>query len=59
MHGGNRYGCLGRADTVIPIHRHKDTNEVVVVMRGSGCEVTYDDEGRELERVELVAGARV
>ena len=44
------------ADSVIPIHRHRDTNEVVVVMRGSGCEVEYDDEGRELERVELMAG---
>lgn len=44
-------------DTVIPIHRHTETNEVVVVMRGSGCEVTYDGEGQELERVELVAGS--
>lgn len=43
-------------DTVIPIHRHRDTNEVVVVMRGSGCEVTYDDKGRELHRVEMTAG---
>lgn len=41
---------------MIPIHRHKDTNEVVVVMRGSGCEVEYDDEGRELHRVEMTAG---
>lgn len=45
------------ADSVIPIHRHRDTNEVVVVMRGSGCEVEYDGDGRELQRVELVAGS--
>lgn len=45
------------SDTVIPIHRHADTNEVVIVMRGSGCEVEYDDKGRELHRVELIAGS--
>lgn len=45
------------ADSIIPIHRHTETNEVVIVMRGSGCEVTYDAQGRELERVELRAGS--
>lgn len=44
-------------DTVIPIHRHSETNEVVIVMRGRGCEVEYDGEGRELQRVELAAGS--
>lgn len=40
-----------------PIHRHKDTNEVVVVMRGKGYEAMYDDEGHELERVMMEAGS--
>ena len=38
-------------DTVIPIHRHTETSETVIVLRGSGDEVTYDDDGHELERV--------
>lgn len=46
-----------KQDTVIPIHRHNETNEVVIVMRGSGCEVIYDAEGKEMERVELKAGS--
>lgn len=46
-----------KKDTVIPVHRHMETNEVVIVMRGSGCEVIYDAEGNELERVDLVAGS--
>lgn len=41
------------ADTVIPIHRHVETNEVVIVLRGSGCEVVYDNYGQERERIEL------
>ena len=28
-------------DTVIPIHRHNDTNEVVIIMAGAGDEVEY------------------
>lgn len=43
-------------DTVIPIHRHKDTNEVVVVMRGKGYEAMYDADGKELDRVMMEAG---
>lgn len=42
-------------DTVIPIHRHTETSETVIVLRGSGDEVTYDDYGHELERVTLAA----
>lgn len=44
-------------DTVIPIHRHSETSETVIVLRGSGDEVTYDDEGKELERVTLRFGS--
>ena len=42
-------------DTVIPVHRHTETSETVIVLRGSGDEVTYDDDGHELERVTLAA----
>ena len=45
-------------DTVIPIHRHMETNEVVIVMRGEGYEITYDDDGKELDRVMLAAGSK-
>ena len=42
-------------DTVIPIHRHTETSETVIVLRGRGDEMTYDDDGHELERVTLAA----
>ena len=42
-------------DTVIPIHRHSETSETVIVLKGSGDEVTYDSGGRELERFTLSA----
>ena len=44
-------------DTIIPIHRHAETSETVIVLRGSGDEVTYDDEGQEVERVTLRYGS--
>ena len=44
-------------DTVIPIHRHTETSETVIVLRGSGDEVTYDSAGNELARVTLKAGS--
>ncbi|MBQ0019118.1 MAG: WbuC family cupin fold metalloprotein [Bacteroidales bacterium] len=44
-------------DTVIPIHRHRDTNEVVIVMKGRGYEAMYDSKGQELERVMMEAGS--
>ena len=42
---------------MIPIHRHSETSETVIILRGSGDEVTYDAEGRELERVTLRYGS--
>ena len=45
------------ADTMIPIHRHTETSETVIVLRGSGDEVTYDSAGNELARVTLKAGS--
>lgn len=44
-------------DTVIPIHRHNETSETVIVLRGSGDEVIYDDKGIENERVTLRYGS--
>ena len=44
-------------DTVIPIHRHSETSETVIILRGSGDEVTYDSEGNELQRVTLRYGS--
>ena len=44
-------------DTVIPIHRHTDTSETAIVLRGSGDEVSYDSAGNELARVTLKAGS--
>ena len=48
-------------ETVIPIHRHNETNEVVIVLAGAGYEVEYiiNDAGElvETERVYMVAGS--
>lgn len=44
-------------DTVIPIHRHAETSETVIVLRGSGDEVTYNEKGEETERVTLRYGS--
>ena len=43
--------------TRVPIHRHTETSETVIVLRGSGDEVTYDSAGNELARVTLKAGS--
>ena len=39
--------------TVIPIHRHKETSEDVVCLRGSVEEILYDDNGAEVARFRL------
>ena len=44
-------------DTVIPIHRHAETSETVVILKGSGDEVIYDERGEEIERVTLRYGS--
>ena len=43
--------------SVVPIHRHLDTSETVIVLRGSGDEVIYDAKGQEVERVTLRYGS--
>lgn len=45
--------CLG---TMVPIHRHPDTTEVMMVVRGSVREHFYDAEGRLIESFLLKAG---
>lgn len=37
--------------TELPIHRHKNTSETCIVLRGAAEEVFYDDEGNLTERV--------
>ena len=39
--------------TVVPIHRHPNSNETVIVLCGKLIEITYDDNGNETERVHL------
>ena len=39
--------------TVIPVHRHRDTSEDVVCIRGCVEEVLYDDGGEEVARFRL------
>ena len=39
--------------TVLPIHRHTESTEVVVVLRGRMDEVFYDDQRRETARYHL------
>lgn len=42
--------------TIVPIHRHLDTTEVMVVVRGSVREYFYDNEGTLTDSFLLKAG---
>ena len=42
--------------TVVPIHRHRNTSETVVIVRGSLIERFYDEEGNVTEEVLMVPG---
>ena len=42
--------------TVIPVHRHRETSEDVVVLRGRAEEVIYDDNGAVIERCIMTPG---
>ena len=44
-------------ETVVPVHRHADTSEDVIMLRGEADEVLYDSQGREVERYHMVAGS--
>lgn len=39
--------------SVVPIHRHPDTVETIIVLQGAGDEVFYDEQGTETHRVHL------
>lgn len=45
--------------TKTPIHRHKETSEVVICIYGSAIERFYDSEGNETEVVRLAAGSEI
>lgn len=42
-----------RPGTIVPIHRHEDTAETLLVLRGSLTELFYDDDGNETEKFVL------
>ena len=42
--------------TVVPIHRHRNTSETVVIVRGSLIERFYDEEGNITEEVLMTPG---
>ena len=44
-------------ETVIPIHRHNETSETVICLRGAVEEVFFDDSGSEVERHVLRYGS--
>ena len=43
--------------TVLPVHRHRLTTEVVAILRGSACQYFYDDDGNITETVTIAAGS--
>ena len=43
-------------DTIIPIHRHNDTSETVVICRGAVREEFYNDRGEKIAEFVLEAG---
>lgn len=45
--------------TVMPIHRHKDTSETCICIRGHFEEYFYDDNGNLTETVDMVPGGAV
>lgn len=43
--------------TELPIHRHRNTTEICIVVRGSAEEIFYDDSGNITERVKMQSGS--
>ena len=43
--------------TRVPVHRHQDTNETVVMLRGSIRELFFDEAGQITEEIQLQANA--
>lgn len=42
--------------TVIPIHRHRDSSEIVTIVRGAIREFFYDENGKRIEAITLRFG---
>ena len=42
--------------TVVPIHRHKASSEIVTIVRGAICEHFYDESGKQIESITLRFG---
>ena len=45
--------------TVMPIHRHKDTSETCVCIRGHFVEYFYDEHGNLTDTIDMVPGGAV
>lgn len=45
--------------TVMPIHRHRNTSETVVCLRGHFEECYYDDNGNLTETIDMVPGGAI
>ncbi len=45
--------------TVMPIHRHKDTSETCVCIRGHFVEYFYDEKGNLTDTIDMVPGGTV
>jgi cupin fold WbuC family metalloprotein len=45
--------------TVVPIHRHRQSSEVVCIIRGAIREYFYDSEGKVSESIELRQGCSI
>ena len=45
--------------TFVAPHKHEDTSEVVVCIYGTVIERLYDNEGREVQKIEMQAGGKV
>lgn len=43
--------------TELPIHRHRNTSESCIILRGVAEEIFYDDNGNITERVKMQAGS--
>lgn len=39
--------------TILPIHRHRDSSESVMILRGKAVQYIYDDSGNVIEEVTL------
>ena len=42
--------------TVLPIHRHRDSSEIVTIVRGAIREYFYDESGKQIEAITLRFG---